>query len=176
MASSLYLNETVPNEHSTSFGFTTNFGVICGVMVCLLMGAVLPDPVTHPQNAKDDNFWIVINLFPALIGLINMILWLFVFKFESIKACLSSKEGTKYFEQGKLHVSRLYCEDDYHSIHKELLNGHLEANKDQVKAPSFCEVLSDPRYNRATWLVCSIAFFNQMSGVNLISIYSTTLF
>lgn len=37
-------------------------------------------------------------------------------------------------------------------------------------------MLSDPKYRKATWLVCAIAFFNQMSGVNLISIYSTTLF
>ena len=44
VASSLYLNETVPVEHSASFGFTTNFGVICGIMVCLLMGAALPNP------------------------------------------------------------------------------------------------------------------------------------
>ena len=43
VASSLYLNETVPSEHSTTFGFTTNFGVICGIMVCLVMGAARPD-------------------------------------------------------------------------------------------------------------------------------------
>ena len=42
--------------------------------------------------------------------------------------------------------------------------------------PGYSEVLCDPKYRKATWLVCAIAFFNQMSGVNLISIYSTDLF
>lgn len=128
VASSLYLNETVPNEHSTSFGFTTNFGVICGIMICLLMSAALPDPKTDPQAAKDDKFWIVISLFPALIGFINMVLWLFVFKLESIKACLASPEGSKYFEQGKLHVSKIYQDNESGSVHRELLNSHRQAN------------------------------------------------
>ena len=44
VASSIYMNETVPAEHSSTFGFSINFGVICGIMVCLLMGAALPDP------------------------------------------------------------------------------------------------------------------------------------
>ena len=33
-----------------------------------------------------------------------------------------------------------------------------------------------PQYRRATWLAMAISFFNQMTGVNLISIYSTELF
>ena len=98
VASSLYLNETVPNEYSTSFGFTTNFGVICGIMVCLVMGAALPDPKTSPEDAKNNNFWIVINAFPAIIGGLNAIIWIFIFKLESIKACLSAKEGSDLAE------------------------------------------------------------------------------
>lgn len=89
VASSLYLNETVPNEHSSTFGFTTNFGVICGIMVCLLMGVGLPDPVKSPVQAYDTSYWIIINLMPAFIGAINLLLWLFIFKLDSIKACLS---------------------------------------------------------------------------------------
>ena len=85
VASSLYLNETVPNEHASTFGFTTNFGVICGIMICLVMGVALPDPKTDPQAAHDNTFWIYMNAFPALIGAVNLVLWLFIFKYESIK-------------------------------------------------------------------------------------------
>ena len=94
VASSLYLNETVPVEHSSTFGFTTNFGVICGIMLCLLIGAGLPDPVEDPEAAEDDNLWIVISLIPALIGGINLLLWLFIYRLESIKSCLSAKNGS----------------------------------------------------------------------------------
>ena len=88
VASSIYLNETVPVEHSYKFGFTINFGAICGVMLCLAMGAALPDPKKSPAEADANTFWIFINMFAAIIGAVNLVLWLFVFKHESVKACL----------------------------------------------------------------------------------------
>ena len=88
-------------EHSSTFGFTTNFGVISGIMLCLLMGAGLPDPVTNPEDAKDDNLWIVISLMPAVFGTINLILWLFVYRLESIKASFSAEEGSDLQQQGR---------------------------------------------------------------------------
>lgn len=46
VASSLFLNETIPAESSHVFGFSTNFGVICGITLCLVLGFGLPtDPV-----------------------------------------------------------------------------------------------------------------------------------
>ena len=60
VASSIYLNESVPAEHSSTFGFTTNFGVICGIMLCLLMGIALPDPKQDAAAAMTDEFWRVI--------------------------------------------------------------------------------------------------------------------
>ena len=75
-----------------------------------------------------------------------------------------------------MHVSKIYKEDEQNSIYKELLEAHNQSSDSQEKAPSYGSVLCDPYYSKATWLVCAIAFFNQMSGVNLISIYSTTLF
>ena len=92
VASSLYLNETVPVEHSYKFGFTTNFGVICGVMLCLGIGAALPDPKKSPAEAEANTFWIFISSFAAIIGAVNLLLWLFVFKHESVKACLYSPD------------------------------------------------------------------------------------
>ena len=43
VASSIYLNEIVPVEKSASFDFTTNFGVILGIAICLALGLGLPD-------------------------------------------------------------------------------------------------------------------------------------
>ena len=43
VASSIYLNETVPVEKSSTFDFTTNFGVILGITICLSLGLGLPD-------------------------------------------------------------------------------------------------------------------------------------
>ena len=99
VASSLYLNETVPVEHASTFGFTTNFGVICGIMLCLVMGGALPDPKKDPQACDDNTFWIYMNAFPALIGAVNLVLWLFVFKYESVKTyvikCSAESSGAQ---------------------------------------------------------------------------------
>ena len=57
-----------------------------------------------------------------------------------------------------------------------MLEAYYERTADNSSTPGYKDVLTDPRYKKATWLAMAIAFFNQMSGVNLISIYSTTLF
>ena len=67
----------------------TNFGVILGVMLCLLLGAALPDPKTEPQKADDCTFWIYMNILPGGVALTNLILWLFIFKYESVKTYLT---------------------------------------------------------------------------------------
>ena len=51
VASSIYLNETVPVEWSSTFDFTTNFGVILGITICLVTGLALPDPTTELEEA-----------------------------------------------------------------------------------------------------------------------------
>lgn len=116
VASSIFLNESVPVEYSSTFGFTTNFGVICGIMICLLMGAGLPNPTDDPQAAKDDKLWIVISLFPALIGAINLILWLFVFRLESVKAGIVAEIDSDVYKQGRDHVKKIYKEADGQNI------------------------------------------------------------
>lgn len=49
VASSLYLNETVPAEKSSTFAFTTNFGAVLGITICLALGLGLPDASMEPE-------------------------------------------------------------------------------------------------------------------------------
>ena len=113
VASSIYLNETVPVKYSTTFGFTTNFGVIIGIMLCLCLGVALPDPSKDAKAAKDDDFWMVISLFPAGIALITMLPWLFCYKYDSLKTYLQSESGSEAREEGVQLVSRVYkCQNE----------------------------------------------------------------
>ena len=66
VASSIYLNETVPVEKSQTFDFTTNFGVILGMTICLLLGLGLPDASSDIEAAKVTQFWRFINGVPIL--------------------------------------------------------------------------------------------------------------
>ena len=56
------------------------------------------------------------------------------------------------------------------------LNAANEASSAGSVQVTYGQALCDPKYKKATMLAIAIAFFNQMTGVNLISIYSTDLF
>merc|ERR1712070_148782 len=105
-------------------GFTTNFGVICGILVCLGIGAALPDPKTHPQEAKDDSIWVVIYCLPAIVSVYNLLIWTFYFKYESVKACFDGmvpdeggqSEHNRMLQNMALdHLKLIYKEDNPNS-------------------------------------------------------------
>ena len=64
VASSLYLQETVPAEKSATFDFTTNFGVISGITICLVSGFGLPTSEVDKEN--DVVYWRVILGLPLV--------------------------------------------------------------------------------------------------------------
>jgi len=45
-----------------------------------------------------------------------------------------------------------------------------------TKKPGFCESLSSSKYSRGTWMCIMVALFNQLTGINAVSLYSTTIF
>ena len=104
VASSIYLNETVPVEKSATFDFTTNFGVILGITICLVLGLGLPDASTDPEAAKSTQFWRVINGMPILFGTISLLNWLCFFRFESLKFCFTMNDH----ESAKDQIKRIY--------------------------------------------------------------------
>ena len=107
VACSIYQNETVPADKAYWFGFTTNFGVIVGVTLCLVFGFALPDPTTDPEGAATEKFWIFILCIPEIIIAICLPLWIFVFTDESLKFNLDQKN-----QEGAMSmIHRVYIHD-----------------------------------------------------------------
>lgn len=104
VASSIYLNETVPVEKSSSFDFTTNFGVILGVTICLGLGLGLPDPSVDLEEAKATEFWKYINGMPLLFTSVSVINWVCFFKHESLRFCYTIKDH----DMAKQQIARIY--------------------------------------------------------------------
>ena len=102
VASSLYLQETVPVEKSATFDFTTNFGVILGVTIDLVVGLGLPTSAEGRMN--DHTYWRAIVGVPLLFILIQLILWIGVFKLESVKYCFSVKD----FDGARDQLGKIY--------------------------------------------------------------------
>ena len=175
VASSLYLNETIPVEKSATFDFTINFGVILGITINLVLGLGLP---TDDEGKMEDHFyWRFILAFPLLFIIIQLPLWLLVFKRDSLKQCFLKKN----FEDARKTLSLIYDIDLANTSTDTIFDHHHEAfdksqAADKGPRPGYIAVLCDSKYCIATWFVMTLAFFNQFSGVNCITIYSSDLF
>ena len=114
VASSLYLQETVPVEKSATFDFTTNFGVIFGITIDLVVGLGLP--VTVEGKQSDDIYWRLIMATPLIFIFLQLILWFGIFKLESLKYCFSVKD----FESAKEQLGKIYRAGDAVTIQRIL--------------------------------------------------------
>ena len=102
VASSLYLQETVPAEKSATFDFTTNFGVILGITILLVVGLGLP--TSAEGKMADHTYWRIVVGLPLAFILLQLILWIGVFKLESVKYSFSVKD----YEAAKDHLGKIY--------------------------------------------------------------------
>ena len=89
VASSIYLNETVPVELSSTFDFTTNLGVILGITICLVAGLALPDTKVELELAQTTRIWRLISGMPIFFASVSLSNWLCFFKYEPLKYCIN---------------------------------------------------------------------------------------
>ena len=72
------LDETVPAEVAWQFGILVNTYIVLGLIIAYgLSSALLP---MDPELLKDDETWRVLLFAPAVIGVINMALFLCYYK------------------------------------------------------------------------------------------------
>lgn len=112
---------------------------------------------------------------PLLFILLQLILWCGVFKLESLKYSFSVKD----FESAKEHLGKIYRTKDPIGVERLLEDQHEAfdtASGNNHYSPGYISVLCDSSYCVATWFAMALAFFNQFSGVNCITIYSSDLF
>ena len=93
------INENYPEKLSSLLAMFCNASICIGLLVAFSMGAILPDPKDVEANKKDE-LWRVIYLMPAMIGLVEIILILGVFRYDPIAFCISKG----FEEEGKLHM------------------------------------------------------------------------
>lgn len=70
---------------------------------------------------------------------------------------------------------KLSGEAEAQDVYADLSKTILEANGDS-ESPGFVRALTDPMYRGATLICIALAFTNQLTGINAINIYSTTIY
>ena len=73
--------ETVPLSLTSIFGAFTGIYINFAGVICLLLGLTLPSDVSQYRN---DNFWRLIFGFNMIFAVLQILLLLFVFKYEPI--------------------------------------------------------------------------------------------
>ena len=82
------ITENFPEKLASWLAMLLNAGICCGIFVALLMGGLLPDPEDKEANKSDEN-WRLIYAAPGIIGVVELILILFIFRYEPIAYCVS---------------------------------------------------------------------------------------
>ena len=99
--SNLYLAETIPVHKRTIFGVALNLGTVSGLLITSLMGLAMP--LAGTPEAKTTQLWRVSVGFGIVPAILTSIVWLFIFKKESLKYIVQrgdkNKEALSYLKQ-----------------------------------------------------------------------------
>ena len=102
--------ENLPEKLAQKVAMCQNVAIGFSINATLFMAGFLPDPKDFEANKNDEN-WRIIYLTPALIGVIELILIIFVLRYDPIAFCI-----TKGFEeQSKKHMRLVYRKVDPNS-------------------------------------------------------------
>jgi len=78
------LKETVPESQKVTFCVTVSFGMMFGLMVCLIIGMPMCDLTREEEKAVGDIMWRLPYASPILIGILGIILLVTYFDKEPL--------------------------------------------------------------------------------------------
>jgi len=87
-SAALYLEETVPQEVASKYGFGINVGVTVGISIIEFGGFILP---TDEEALRDESNWLIIAFVPPTICLVNLILWMTLIRVEPLLFCVKQQ-------------------------------------------------------------------------------------
>lgn len=173
---SKFIYENMPEKLASMFGICLNASCSIGIIPCLQLGGILPDPNDLQAN-RDDSLWRVIYIVPAIIGFITSLLVIFVFTEEPISFCIMNGLD----EEGKRHMKRVYSKKDPTTSEpiEDILASQYKFQKRgttlDAGSTSFGQATCGRKYRKATWITFIIASFNQQTGITAILSYVTRL-
>jgi MFS family permease len=144
-------------------------------MLANILGFVVPYSVTRdnePNPAiETDQTWRFVFIFPAVLALIQSLLVLLVFRYDT----------PKYYKQnGKAamvdKVEEFIYSERPSEINKSMVDtGDQKGAADQEEKVSISALFS-PRYRKAFIVGCLLAVFQQLTGINAVIFYSNDIF
>lgn len=150
-----YISEVAPVEIKGTAGSLTQICVTFGILLSFCLGSLFtidsPDPVELKSQQK--KFINVMYLIPIGVTIINVILLVFVFPFDTPPVL---KQKGEYAKLNTL-MGRIYKPYAVQSKIDELQGG--ESDDDQNYNISYGEVFCSPYFRRSTYIGIALAAF-----------------
>jgi MFS family permease len=169
-----FINEITPVELKGPCGTATQILINIGILLADLMGLPLPevnDIVDYSGGSfvvKD--YWRVIIFLPVPLAILQSALLFTVFNFETPKYLLQNNRLAELTAV----MGKLYASDQVQERIRLIEVKSSEEGKKSA-APSYKDTLCSPQYSTATLVGCLLAIFQQLSGINIVIFYSSTI-
>ena len=172
-----FINEITPVELKGPCGTATQILINLGILLADLMGLPLPEIINGKStyDPADDSFvmqqyWRVIVSLPIPLAILQSTLLLTVFNFETPRYLLQNNRLAELTAvMGKLYAS------DQVQKRIRLIEVKTSEEGEKAAAPSYKDTLCSPQYSTATLVGCLLAVFQQLSGINIVIFYSSTI-
>lgn len=166
----MIVGEMSPSDLTGPMGVVNQFMFCLGVLLEALLGFMVP--YSSDQAIETTMIWIVIYSMPIFLGILQIVLFLAVFRYDTprwyelqgdkanydaaMKACYYSRSSTQYSQS--------------------LLTEEKEEEKEvEPEDVTWAELFSAPK-NRSLCIVMLVAFFHQATGISTLTYFTNELF
>lgn len=164
---SRYVEETTPSSYFDRVAPIYSVSQTIGGLIAYSLGFILP-PNNDLQGLIETNRWLIIYFWVPMTLYVCLLLGLlFVVKHDAIKFLINHGKIT----EAKLHIMQMYQYQDPTDVLKS-----LSKSLDSGPQVGFYETFSNPKYRRSTVINIIQILFHEMTAINVVKIFSTTLF
>jgi len=166
-----YIEETCPNHIYGSLSTLFVFAQTCGNEIAFAWGEVLPSDKDHPALLETEAWRAIFFYFPLGLYVLFAATLLLSITYEPIKYSI-----TKGNHKDACYAARrmyMYCTEKNQDLYIEQIK---KSSGSDFSGLTVKDALVDPQYRTATWVNVGYIIFHELTGINVINLYSTTIF
>lgn len=168
--SSTYMSEISPPEIRGKTGSFFQLMRMIGLTTAYVLGLGLPSKFSEPMN----DWWRFMYAYPALLNILQAVIFLFVFNYESPYWLAKNGQSEETLEV----LNKLYVYD-VDRVYEQISSVKADPLDSEITGPYFTKLwklFSIPKVNKMLRLALILGVFQPLSGYSAYATYSTMLF